>query len=273
MCVGTSGKQSACTLLGDFEDEEKKKHVMNLTYLSQSPFRLCNHTATNPEKLLCKPWDRWFLPQLWGCHNGVGGGHQGARGGVLPLARGALGKWGVKHSMWQRPQRLKGGLHRRQGGQWRGAAQPWRQRCHSCGDVHSCTVHVGPPLLSPHTTLTHFHPFPHSFGPVSRVSFVSSLLSCSFKSVNISASSSQILPSCLRERALLSDGPFLVILGPVFQCGGLCGGGLLFLYFLHWEKARREEVYNMCQPLNLPQAVILEWGFSLAFMEGFSRNQ
>lgn len=47
----------------------------------------------------------------------------------------------------------------------------------------------------------------------------------------------------------------------------------LLFTFLHWETVRREEVCNMCQSLNLPQAVILEGGFSPAFMEGFSRNQ
>ena len=67
------------------------------------------------------------------------------------------------------------------------------------------------------------------------------------------------------------EGSVLVILCPVI----LCSSHRFFcFYFSLWGKTpSRGRVCNTCQPLNLPQAVILEEGFSLAFMEGFSRNQ
>lgn len=74
---------------------------VNLTYLTQSPNRLCDHTATNPEKLLSKSGDGCFLPEFWRAHNGLGGWIKGTWD-LFRLMRGALSMRGGEHSWWQR---------------------------------------------------------------------------------------------------------------------------------------------------------------------------
>lgn len=121
-----------------------------LTHLTQSPFGLCNHTATNPEKLLSESGDGCFLPKFWRAHNGVGGWIQGVWA-LLGLAEAAFSHWGGKHPWWNRSQRLKGGRPRWHGGQWWTAAQPLRLWCHCWADVPLWTFHLAPALLShPH---------------------------------------------------------------------------------------------------------------------------
>lgn len=101
--VGTSAKQPV-DILQLFECLKVTKcnePWVNLTYLTQSPFWLCNHTATNPEKLLCKSGDGCLMPEFWRAHNGRGGWIRGTRG-LFRLMKGALCKWGGEHSCWQR---------------------------------------------------------------------------------------------------------------------------------------------------------------------------
>lgn len=242
--------------------------LVSLTYLTQSPFRLCNHAATYPEKLLCESRYGCFVPEFWGAHNGWGGRIPGAWG-LFGLVEGASSQRGGEHPCWQRSQRLKGGLLG-WAGQWLAAAQSWGHRCHRWCDVHPWIVHLSPTILS------HRHCMnpPSSLfcsAPLRRLYRTASLmwllkyqhilllkLKCSPHGIG-----GTIFPSCgfiLRHPLLsgLAQEPWI-----------LC----YLLFFFPAEKRLVEEVCNMCQSLNLPQAVILEGGFSPAFMEGFSRYQ
>ena len=133
--------------------------VNSLTYLTQPPFRLCNHAAPNPEKLLCQSRYGRFLPELWWAHDGRAGGVQVARG-LFPLMAGAPSQRGGEHPWGQRPQGLEGGPLGRRGALRRAATQSWRQRGHSWVDVHPWIVDLSPTIQS---HLLHMNPPSSSF--------------------------------------------------------------------------------------------------------------
>lgn len=175
--VSTSDKQPVDILQWVFEAILFHESLVNLTHLTQPPFRLCHHTASNPEKLLCKSGDGCFLPEFWGAHNRRVRRIQGIRG-LFCLMRGALTKWGGEHSCWQRSYRLKGGLLGWQRGRQWAATKLWRKRRHRWSTVHTWTVHVSSTLLS-HSH--HLNPLALSLCWTLQPSlFIAQLLSCRF---------------------------------------------------------------------------------------------
>lgn len=170
---------------------------------------------------------------------------------------------GREHSWWHSDHRLMCRFLRWQTGERRAATESWRKRCHRWGYVHPWIVHLGPTLLSH----SHYMDTPSSstWGGLEKKILTEQLVK--YQDVLLFWVKSSHMPSgnniyILRVHSSSSRVHWS-------SMATICSS--LFNYLLHWEKARTKEVC-MCHSLNLPQAVILEWGFSLAFMEGFSRN-
>lgn len=91
---GALKKNTVCmSCLWSFRFESR----VNLTHLTQPPFWLRDHAATNPEKLLRQSGHGGLVPQFWRAHNGRRRRVQ-RTGALSHLRTGAFGEGGREQS-------------------------------------------------------------------------------------------------------------------------------------------------------------------------------